>query len=60
MGAVSDKMMEFLHTGGYYLGYDEWNMPKLEDIREVSKKEIPVWDYFGKTEEEYYGRGDKW
>tara|TARA_R110002110_G_scaffold210318_1_gene422770 strand:+ start:218 stop:397 length:180 start_codon:yes stop_codon:yes gene_type:complete len=59
MGAVSDKMMEFLHTGGYHLGYDEWNMPKLEDMQEVSKEEIPVWDYFGKTEEEYYGRGNR-
>ena len=33
MGAVSDKMMEFLHTGGYYLGYDAWKMPKLQEIR---------------------------
>ena len=55
MGAVSDKMMEFLENGGYDLEYDEWNMPKLKDLKAVLNEEIPVWEYFGQTEREYYG-----
>ena len=55
MGAVSDKAMEFLENGGYDLEYDEWNMPKLEDLDAVLDEEIVVWEYLGMTEEEYYG-----
>ena len=55
MGAVKGKMMEFLENGGYDLEYDEWNMPKLEDLDAVLDEEIVVWEYFGKTEKEYYG-----
>ena len=55
MGAVSDKMMEFLENGGYDLEYDEWNMPKIEDLNAVLDEEIPVWEYFGKTETDYQG-----
>ena len=55
MGAISDKMMECLENGGYDLEYDEWNMPKLEDLDAVLDEEIVVWEYFGMTEAEYYG-----
>ena len=55
MGAVGDKMIEFLENGGYDLEYDEWNMPRLQDLDAVLDEEIPVWEYFGKTEVEYYG-----
>ena len=55
MGAVKGKMMEFLENGGYDLEYDEWNMPGLEDLDAVLDEEIPVWEYFGQTEKEYYG-----
>ena len=56
MGAVGDKMIEFLENGGYELEYDEWNMPRLQDLDAVLDEEIPVWEYFGKTEADYYGR----
>ena len=59
MGAVKGKMMEFLENGGYELEYDEWNMPKLEDLDAVLDEEIPVWEYFGQTEKEYYGFNNK-
>ena len=59
MGAVKGKMMEFLENGGYDLEYDEWNMPKLEDLDAVLDEEIPVWEYFGQTEREYYGFNNK-
>ena len=59
MGAVKGKMMEFLESGGYDLEYDEWNMPKLEDLDAVLDEEIPVWEYFGQTEREYYGFNNK-
>ena len=55
MGAVKGKMMEFLENGGYDLEYDEWNMPKLEDLDAVLDEEIVVWEYLGMTEAEYYG-----
>jgi len=59
MGAVKGKMMEFLENGGYDLEYDEWNMPRLEDLDAILDEEIPVWEYFGQTEREYYGFNNK-
>ena len=59
MGAVKGKMMEFLENGGYDLEYDEWNMPRLEDLYAVLDEGIVVWDYFGQTEREYYGFNNK-
>ena len=51
--------MEFLENGGYDLEYDEWNMPRLEDLDAILDEEIPVWEYFGQTEREYYGFNNK-
>ena len=59
MGAVKGKMMEFLENGGYALEYDEWNMPRLEDLDAVLDEGIVVWEYFGQTEREYYGFNNK-
>ena len=55
MGRVKDKAMEFLDNGGYDLQYDEWNIPRLEDMDAVLDEQIVVCEYFGKTEKEYYG-----
>ena len=55
MGRVKNKAMEFLDNGGYDLEYDEWNIPRLEDMDAVLDEQIVVWEYFGKTEREYYG-----
>jgi hypothetical protein len=55
MGKIKEKAMEFLENGGYDLEYDEWNMPRLEDLDAVLDEEIVVWEYLGMTEEEYYG-----
>ncbi len=52
---MKDKAMEFLENGGYNLEYDEWNLPRVEDMEAVIDEGIPVWEYFGKTEKEYYG-----
>ena len=57
MGNIKDKAMEFLESGGYNLEYDEWNIPRLEDMDAVLDEQIVVWEYFGKTEKEYYGMG---
>ena len=59
MGSIKDRAMEFLENGGYNLEYDEWNLPRLEDMEAVVDEGIPVWEYFGKTEREYYG-GEQW
>lgn len=60
MGSIKDRAMEFLENGGYNLEYDEWNLPRLEDMDVILDANISVWEYFGQTEDEYYGRDDKW
>ena len=59
MGSIKDSAMEFLENGGYNLEYDEWNLPRLEDMDVILDANISVWEYFGQTEDEYYGRDDK-
>ena len=54
MGAISDKSIDFLENGGYDLDYDEWTLPSLQDYDAVLYHKIPVWEYKGKTQEEYY------
>ncbi len=54
MGAISDKSIDFLENGGYDLDYDEWTLPALQDCDAILYHKIPVWEYFGKTQEEYY------
>ena len=56
---MKDKAMEFLENGGYNLEYDEWNLPRVEDMEAVIDAGIPVWEYFGQTEKEYYGFSNK-
>ena len=55
MGMVSDKLMDFLNNGGFDLGYDEWELPKLDDMDAVLENSVHVWDYIGLTEAQYYG-----
>jgi len=55
MGMVSDKLMDFLNSGGYDLDYDEWNLPKLDDMDIILENNVHVWEYRGVTEEEWYG-----
>ena len=55
MGMVSDKLMDFLNSGGYDLDYDEWNLPKLDDMDVILENNVHVWEYRGVTEEEWYG-----
>ena len=56
MSKVEDYGKHFLENGGRNLGYDEDNMPKVKDIEVVMSLHIPIWDYNGKTEEEYYSK----
>jgi len=58
MSKVEDYGKHFLENGGRNLGYDEDNMPKVKDIEVVMSLHIPIWDYNGKTEEEYYAEGE--
>ena len=55
MGIIKDKAMDFLNDGGYDLDYDEWNLPKLDDMDVILENNVHVWDYRGVTEEEWYG-----
>ena len=55
MGAVKRRVIEFLENGGYDLDYDEWTLPDMQDYDSVLYYKIPVWEYQGQTEREYYG-----
>ncbi len=55
MGLIKDKAMDFLNDGGYDLDYDEWTLPKLDDMDVILENNVHVWDYRGVTEEEWYG-----
>lgn len=51
---IKGSIDEFLLEGGTDLGYDEYNLPKLDDMSSVLEHNIPVWEYYGwATEEEY-------
>ena len=55
MGLIKDKAMDFLNDGGYDLDYDEWTLPKLDDMDVILENNVHVWDYRGVTEEEWHG-----
>ena len=55
MSAIKSKIIDFLFNGGSELGYSEIELPKLDDFDSVIEHKITVWDYNGKTEQEYYG-----
>ena len=59
MGKANEYQQTFLETVGRQLGYNEDNMPEFKDIEIVMSFRIPVWEYAGKTKEEYYGNDDK-
>ena len=52
---IKDKAMDFLNDGGFDLSYDEWTLPKLDDMDVILENNVHVWDYRGVTEEEWYG-----
>lgn len=53
---IKAAIENFLDLGGNELGYDDRNLPKLEDFEVVLSRGIAVWEYNGcKTPEEYYG-----
>ena len=54
MGKIADYGQYFLENGGRKLGYDEKTIPEAKDIEVVMAFHIPIWDYNGLTEEEYY------
>ena len=55
MSMINDKAMDFLDNGGFDLDYDEFNLPKLDDMDMILENNIRIWEYRGMSEEEYYG-----
>ena len=45
---------DFLDNGGEDLGYTLSALPKVDDIEVVLRYQVPVWEYKGMTQEEYY------
>ena len=56
MSRIVEYAQEFLESGGDELGYDENTMPESSDIDVVLQYHVPVWEYNGMTEEEWYGK----
>ena len=54
MSKLMSYAQDFLEAVGNDLGYDESNLPEFKDIQMVWRHHIPIWDYKGMTEEEYY------
>ena len=52
---MKDAMIYFLDNGGYELGYNEGEMPDIDDLNMVLQRGIKVWEYKGVSEQEYYG-----
>jgi hypothetical protein len=59
MSKTKNKVIDFLEEGGRDLGYSENHLPKLEDFRIVLNHSIHVWEYHGKTHQQYYGGEDE-
>ena len=57
MSKTKGYAQEFLDNVGYQLGYSEDNMPEFKDIDVVWTHRVPIWEYKGMTEEEYYWGG---
>ena len=56
MGKLLQYADYFLENGGRDLGYDVETLPNAKDIEVVLSFQIPIWDYKGMTEEEYYSK----
>ena len=56
MGKLLQYADYFLKNGGEDLGYSIENLPTAKDIEYVLSYQIPIWDYNGMTEEEYYNK----
>lgn len=54
MSRIFGYTQDFLDEIGYSLGYDEKNLPEFKDIEMVWRFNIPVWEYNGLTEAEFY------
>ena len=57
MSKTKGYAQEVLDNVGYQLGYSEDNMPEFKDIDVVWTHRVPIWEYKGMTEEEYYWGG---
>ena len=51
MSLIKDKAMDFLNNGGFDLDYDEFNLPKLDDMDAILENNIHIWEYRGMSEE---------
>ena len=56
MGKLKSAAQSWLEESGFSLGYDADSLPsKISDWNVISKNNVKVWEYYVKTEKEYYG-----
>ena len=55
MSKIKNVADEFLELGGRELGYNEAELPDLDDMYMILSNNVKIWEYKGTTEEEYYG-----
>jgi hypothetical protein len=55
MSQTFNYAQDFLDSGGYQLGYSEYDLPDLDDMKGVLQHNVKVWEYRGFSERKYYG-----
>lgn len=56
MGKLKSAAQDWLEEYGFTLGYDADSLPsKISDWDVIVNNNVKVWEYYGKTEEEYFG-----
>ena len=60
MSKVSEKAKDFLDNGGRDLGFNEDNLPPIDEFQIIIQQMIKIWEYHGyETKKEYYGGKDE-
>ena len=54
MGKLKEVAQDWLSDHGYDLGYDYDTLPQMKDWNIIVKNSVKVWEYYGKTYNEYY------
>ena len=54
MGKLKDAAEDWLSECGYSLGYERDTLPEIKDWNIIKLHSIKVWEYYGKTYNQYY------
>ena len=55
MGKVKSAVQDWLTDYGYDLGFDMDTCPPRKDWNVIVSNGVKVWEYYGKTQQQYHG-----